>query len=97
MSDNRFLDRLRADAAPLRYQPDDPALWSRLAARVRERINQPTVADLIVSWLRPLAASLAALAMAALIGLAALDNDESFTLAEPIEISMAGESYSVGD
>lgn len=98
MSDDRFLERLRDDAAQLHYVPEDQAIWTRLVARVRERIDQPTVPDLIASWVRPLAASLAVLTMAALIGMAAFDQDESLTVAsEPIEISMAGESYSVGE
>ncbi|MBK5258142.1 MAG: hypothetical protein JJE51_00985 [Thermoanaerobaculia bacterium] len=97
MSDDRFFERLRADASGLRYEPDSVTL-SRLAAKVRARIAQPTVAQLLALWFRPLAASLAAIALAAAIGLTTLQTDDLTDLsAEPIEISMAGGDFSVGD
>lgn len=97
MSDERFFEHLRSDASALRYEPDSVTL-SRLAANVRTRIAQPTVAQLLASWLRPLAASLAAIALAAAIGLTTLQTDDLADLsAEPIEISMAGGDFSVGD
>lgn len=64
MNDDRFFERVRNDAGQLRYEPDDDVMWSRLAARVRERVQlapRPTVAELLAGWLRPLAASVAAL------------------------------------
>jgi hypothetical protein len=95
MTDERFFERLRNDAAPLRYEPDSFAL-SRIRARIRERISRPTVAQLLARWFRPLAATLAAIAIAAAIGVAAVDSNDS-TLSEPsVEIVMAGDSYSVG-
>jgi hypothetical protein len=98
MSEDKFLDRLRADAQLLRYEPKDEAMWTRLAARIRARIEQPTVAQLIAAWLRPLAASLVALALAAALGIATIGDDEVTSIdTDPVEISMAGESFSVGE
>ncbi|HVR41544.1 MAG TPA: hypothetical protein VMU84_20785 [Thermoanaerobaculia bacterium] len=99
MSD--FFERLRTDAAPLRFEPDG-AMMSRIAARVRERISQPTVAQLIAAWFRPLAASLAAVAILASVGLVfASDNsssdDQQQFASSNYEISMAGSDLSVGN
>ena len=70
MSDDRFFERLRDDAQQLRYEPADDVMWTRLAARVRDRIqSQPTVAQLLASWFRPIAASLLALSLAAALGI----------------------------
>ena len=68
MTDERFFERLRDDAAALRYEPEASAL-TRLAARVRERVAaQPTVAQCLARWFRPLAASLATFALVATLG-----------------------------
>jgi hypothetical protein len=98
MSDDKFFERLRADAQPLRFEPADEAIWTRLAANVRARIEQPTVTQVIAAWLRPLAASLAAVALAAALGIAMFETDDLNTLdTDPIEISMAGTSYRVDE
>jgi hypothetical protein len=56
MTDENFLDRLRDDAARLRYDADDVTL-TRLAARVRARVAaQPTVTTFLARWFRPVAA-----------------------------------------
>lgn len=96
MSD--LFERIRADAAPLRYEPD-AVMLSRLAARVRDAIAQPTVAQLLAAWLRPLAASLAAVALAAVIALSQSSgsSDETQVTSSSYEISMAGSNYSVGN
>ena len=97
MSD-KFLETLRHDAQALRYDPKDEAMWTRLAARIRARIERPTVVQIIAAWMRPLAVSLVAATIAAVIGIAALDTDEPSSLGSaPVEISMAGASYDVGD
>jgi len=98
MSEDRFLDRLRADARPLRYEPADGAVWTRLSARIRQRIAEPTVIDLLARWFRPVAASLAAVAIVASVGLTLIDSNDSTTLnSEQVEIAMAGDVYSVGE
>lgn len=95
--DDKFFERLRGDAAMLRHRVDDATL-----ARIRERIHariapQPTVADILASWFRPLAAGLAALALAAAIGLTMNVGDASFGGEEQIEIVMGGDTYRVGN
>jgi anti-sigma factor RsiW len=97
MTDDEFFERLHGDAVPLRYEPDPFAL-ARIRARVRERLTRPTVAGLLARWFRPLAATLAAIALAAVIGVAAIDRtDSTNSLGETsVEIVMAGDSYSVG-
>jgi hypothetical protein len=70
MSNDRFLERLRDEAQQLRWEPRDEAAFGRISARVRERIAaQPTVAQLLAGWFRPVAASMAALAIVTTIGL----------------------------
>lgn len=88
--DDNFFDRLRDDARPLRYEPN----VTRISARVRERIAaQPTVAQLLASWFRPLAATLTALALAAMIGVAWTSETEELSLADESAIEIAGVSY----
>lgn len=97
MSDDKFLERLRSDARSLRYEPDAPAL-TRLTARVRARLDEPAgVAHFIASWIRPLAASLTAIALAAAIGLTWLERGDLSVTGEPVEYSVGGDVYSVGD
>ncbi len=95
MNEDRFLERLREDARKLRYDVD-PVAASRLTARVRARVMQPTIAELIAAWFRPLAASLTALALAAAIGLTIAERNQgiSFT-GDPVEVAMGGDVYSV--
>lgn len=98
MSEDRFLDRLRADARQLRYEPADDAVWTRLSARIRQRIAEPTVIDLLARWFRPVAASLAAVAIVASVGLTLIDSNDSTILnSDQVEIAMAGDVYSVGE
>ena len=89
MSDDPFFDRLRDDARALCYEPNA----TRLAARIRERIAQPTVAQLLASWFRPLAATLSALALAAMIGVAFSGQNDDLSLANETSIEIAGVSY----
>jgi hypothetical protein len=105
MSDDRFFEKLRAEAQPLRYEPDDFTV-TRITARVRERISVPTsVAGMLAGWFRPLATSMAALALAASLGLAWVSNSaqtgattvESLAANSPVEISVAGDVYSVSN
>lgn len=96
MTDEEFFDRLREDAAPLRYEPDPFAL-TRVRARVRERIARPSVPGVLAAWFRPLAATLTAIAIAAAVAVAAVDAGDTASLDDSsVEIVMAGDSYSVG-
>ena len=89
MSDDRFFERLRSDAAPLRYEPRDEATWTRLQARIRERVAepQPGVAQLLARWFRPLAVSLAALAIAGSLSLAWIASTEETASIESLSAS----------
>jgi hypothetical protein len=97
MSDDRFFERLRDDARALRYEPDDAAM-TRLSARIRGRVSAPTVTQFLAGWFRPLAATLSAVALAATIGIAVTStNDDEAYATDPVEISMAGDSFRVGE
>ena len=91
-----FLARLRSDAAPLRHQPDDVTL-ARIRARIHARVaeKQPTVAEIIVSWFRPLVAAVALVIVAAGIGLASIDVKDASV--DQVEIAVGGETYVVSD
>lgn len=104
MSEDKFFERLRAEAGPLRYEPSDEAVWTRLQARIRDRIDhaQPDVAQMIAGWFRPLLASLAALTLVTAFGVAyyeqAHDTGASIdALAQTtsIDVSIGGDTYSV--
>ena len=63
--DETFFEQLRHDAQHLQHLPDDVTV-ARLTARVRARLGaQPTVAQLLAGWLRPIAAVVAAIAITA--------------------------------
>jgi hypothetical protein len=102
MNDDRFLERLRDDARQLRYEADD-VLLSRLRARVRARVAAPpSVESFLARWFRPLAASLAALALAATLGVQWYESRQQQTAtldaamsADPIEISVDGNTYTL--
>jgi len=100
MNDDDFLERLRGDARQLRYEPGHVA-FVRLQARVRERIvAAPTVSQLLASWFRPLAASLAALSLVAALGTTYyVETRDQVTIdslaSSSVEISVDGATYSV--
>ncbi|HEY3053821.1 MAG TPA: hypothetical protein VGK04_10595 [Thermoanaerobaculia bacterium] len=97
MSDDRFFDRVRQDARKLRYEAND-AVRTRLAARVRARIEQPTVSEFLAAWFRPLAATLSALALVASIGLTLFERGEAPAVTgDTVEVSMGGDVYSVAE
>jgi hypothetical protein len=106
MTDNdNFLDRLRADARQLRYEPDE-MMSTRIAARVRERIaaeSQTGIAQVLARWFRPVVASLATLALVATLGIqwAEQSHDASaaamdtLTSTQTVDISVGGDTFSV--
>lgn len=106
MSDDRFFEELREDSRPLRYEPDD-FMITRITARVQERISvQTSVAGMLARWFRPLATSMATLALAAGLGLAWMSHTaqtttpaavESLAANNTVEISVAGDVYSVNN
>ena len=97
MSEDRFFDRVRHDARELRYGASD-ALLTRVSARIRAGIEQPTVWEFLAAWFRPLAASLSALALVATIGLTLFESSEALAMSgDTVEVSMGGDVYSVVD
>jgi hypothetical protein len=95
MTDDPFFQRLRHDARALRQQPDEITL-ARIRARIHAHLAEPTVADLLAAWFRPLLATAAALALVAAIGTTVIRNNETISIADGIEVSMEGESWRVG-
>ena len=90
MSDDKFLEQIRNDAGQLRYEPKDEAIWTRLPARISERIQaRSSVAQLLASWFRPLVVSLTWMERS---------HDGLDTIASnPIDISVGGDTFSVAD
>ncbi|HEV7570134.1 MAG TPA: hypothetical protein VGQ21_01430 [Thermoanaerobaculia bacterium] len=106
MTDNdNFLDRLRADARQLRYEPDE-MMSARIAARVRGRIaaeSQTGIAQVLARWFRPVVASLATLALVATLGIqwaeqsqnASQASLDTMTSTQTVDISVGGDTFSV--
>ena len=101
MTNDKFYNRLRADAAQLRYEPDD-VMSARLAARIRARIAaELTVSQMLARWLRPIAATFAMLAIVATVGLTWVEHREASSTTElmasnSVEIAVDGDTYSLG-
>lgn len=92
-----FFERLRADARPLRHQPDQVQL-ARIRARILATIEErPTVADMLAAWFRPVLATVAMLAAVAVFTLTSLNGNNEESSYEQVEIVMAGDSYVVGN
>jgi len=69
MTDDTFFEHLRDDARQLQFSIDEMAVI-RLTARVRARVVAPaTVAQMLAGWLRPIAATVAAVSLAAALSL----------------------------
>jgi hypothetical protein len=97
MSDDRFFDRLRDDARQLRYEPDNDAVWTRLAARIESGIrSEPTVSQLLARWFRPVAASLAALSVAGALTVQWIDQSRETVTVESI-VAAAEPAHDFGD
>jgi hypothetical protein len=103
MSEDRFFDRLRDDAAQLRYTPQDDVLWTRLGARVRSGIAaQPGVADMLARWFRPITASFIMLALVAALGVTWVERRDMSGTNETIgtnslEIAVDGDTYTLAE
>ena len=105
MNERQFFDRLRHDAQQLRYDAD-AFMTTRIAARVRERIATPppSVSLFLARWLRPIAASLSAIALAACVSAVVIERAntnaatvESLSADSGVDVSFAGDFYRVGD
>jgi negative regulator of sigma E activity len=100
MTDDEFFQRLRGDARTLRHQPDEATL-TRIRARIQSHLashrEQPTVMELLAAWFRPLAATAAAVALAAVIGVTFVNADDLSFVDTSVDISVGGDTYRVGD
>jgi hypothetical protein len=102
MTDDKFLERLRDHAAQLRYTPQDGFVWTRLASRIRARVqNDTTVAGMLARWLRPITASFVMLALVASLSVTWVERRESsngneLVASNPVEITVDGDTYSLG-
>ena len=103
MTDDKFFERLRKDAAALRYTPQDEFIWTRLAARIRNRLNNDaTVATMLARWFRPIMASFAMLAIVAALSISWVEtrepayNADSFS-SNSLEISVDGDTYTLAE
>jgi hypothetical protein len=103
MSDDRFLDQLRGDAARLRYEPRDEHVWTRLAARVRDRIARAeNVPQMLAGWFRPIATFLFLLAIGAGLTVAWVDRQQPVYAVEniashPVEITVDGDTFNLAE
>jgi hypothetical protein len=101
MTEEKFFEQLRKDAAQLRYEPEDAFLWTRLAARVRERTRQqPDVSYLLARWFRPIAAFLLLLAVGAGVTVGWVERAQSAYAVEsiashPVEITVDGDTFNL--
>lgn len=105
IENDEFLDRLRANARQLRFEPDD-MMTTRIAARVRERIAAETqngIAQVLARWFGPVVTSLATLALVAMLGVQWFEqsNDisgttlDSLSSTQTVDISVGGDTFSV--
>jgi beta-phosphoglucomutase-like phosphatase (HAD superfamily) len=99
--DDKFFERLRADARTLRHQPDERTL-ARIRTRIHAQINDqlapmPTVVELLAAWFRPLAMTAVAIALAAGIGVMTLERNDVTFGDEAIEVTVEGETFRVAD
>ena len=94
MNNDDELRELREVARELKYSPGDPALETRLKARVMARVREgkPTVVEFLARWLRPVAATL--VVVSAISWYALSDGDDAGVLLEP-ELVIASSDYYV--
>jgi len=104
MIDDTFLEQLRDDARQLQYEPDD-VMTTRIAARVRARVSEEAaggVAQLLARWFRPVVVSLAALSLAAVVGVGWLElypepapGLDAVSSSQTVDVSVGGDVFSV--
>jgi hypothetical protein len=91
MHDDEDLKSLRGVARTLRYEPDDPLTYERIAATVRSRMERPaSLLEVFAAWLRPVGAAVAVATLIATISSAALAtaDDEVATTTPEIALLM---------
>jgi hypothetical protein len=104
MNENKFLEKLREDSAQLRFETRDSALWTRLPARIRERIhNQPSVSQMLARWFRPITVSFAALSIVAALSVTWIEQTRESSYAveamgsNSVEITVDGDTFNLAE
>ncbi len=104
MTEDRFLERLRGDAADLRFEPRDEFVWTRLRARVREAIKRPAnVPQMLARWVRPVTASFIILAIGAGVSITWVERARESTYVSEamannsMEITLDGDTFSLAE
>lgn len=104
MTEDRFFEKLREDAGQLRYASTDGAIWTRLAAQIRERVHrQPNVAQMLARWFRPITVSFVALSLVAALGVTWVEEaHESASSVEAMasssmEITLDGDTFNLAE
>jgi hypothetical protein len=102
MSEDRFWDQLHEDAGGLRYEPHDEAIWTRLPAKIRERVrSQVSVTQTLARWARPITASFVTLALVAAVSVTWIERSHESTYAvealasNSVEITLDGDTFSL--
>jgi hypothetical protein len=104
MTDDTFLERLRDEARQLQFEPDD-MMRTRIAARVRGRVSEEAaggISLILARWFRPVVASLAALSLAAIVGVGWLElrpepapGLDAVSSSQTVDVSVGGDVFSV--
>ena len=104
MTEDKFLERLREDAAQLRYTPQGEVMWTRLLARIRSRVQgQATVAQMLAHWVRPITASFVMLAIVVSLSVTWVErhdasNPSTDTIgSNSLEIAVDGDTYTLAE
>jgi hypothetical protein len=87
MTDDKFFERLREDARQLQF-PLDSMTMTRLGARIRARVTAPaTVSQMLAGWLRPLAATVAAMALAAVVSITWIEQSQNSATIDQLAVN----------
>jgi hypothetical protein len=104
MTEDKFFEKLREDSAQLRFEPQDSALWTRLPARIRERVrNRPNVSQMLARWFRPITLSFVALSIVAALSVTWIEHTrESWYAVEAmgsnsVEITVGGDTFNLAE
>lgn len=97
MTEDEFFERLHRDAQQLRFEPADNAVWTRLQARIKARIQeQASASQLLARWFRPVATILAVLSVVAALSVQWLDRSQQPVTVEAMATAPSlGESFGV--
>lgn len=97
MDDQEFPPLIRDTAKRLAYVPDDPAVFTRIRARVLARTAEPRgVVALFDRWFRPLAATLVVVIALGIGSVAVTNADPVDELGTSVQLVLArGDLYGV--